>query len=203
MGLAAPRSTPFQPPPATPLALVFAWTSLWPGQFLGKTDACHKPLGNRHHAHPSGKACTRGRLARCYVSGRSASTARSFGLSWKLEAYARSSLPRQAAFFSTRDNSPRSPARCDALGRRAAEGVPDSRAEAKGLGSAQRGERPVRGRRHLVVISQVKRQSRQKGECPGGLRANGITRCLSSSPARMRGKADFRQKIQDSGNHFL
>ena len=41
--------------------------------------------------------------------------------------------------------------RRDALGRRAAEGVPDSRAEAKGLGSAQRGERPGRGRRYLVV----------------------------------------------------
>ena len=25
-------------------------TSLWPGQFLGKTDACHKPLGKRHPA---------------------------------------------------------------------------------------------------------------------------------------------------------
>ena len=33
--------------------------------------------------------------------------------------------------------------------------MPDSRAEAKGLGSAQRGKRPVRGRRHLVVNSQV------------------------------------------------
>ena len=49
---------------------------------------------------------------------------------------AQSSLTRQAASFSTRDNSPRSPARCDALGRRAREAVPDSRAEAKGLGSA-------------------------------------------------------------------
>ena len=51
-------------------------------------------------------------------------------------AHARSSLTRQVAFFSTRYNSSRSPARRDALGRRAAEGVPDSRAEAKGLGSA-------------------------------------------------------------------
>ena len=81
---------------------------------------------------------------------------------------ARSSLTRQAAFFSTLNNSPLSPAQCDALGRRAAEGVPDSRAEAKGLGSAERDERPVRGRRHLVVKSQVKRQSRQKGDSPGG-----------------------------------
>ncbi|MBR6673238.1 MAG: hypothetical protein IKL39_00705, partial [Mailhella sp.] len=38
----------------------------------------------------------------------------------------RSSPTRQAAFFSTRNNSPRSPAQWDALGRRAAEGVPDS-----------------------------------------------------------------------------
>ena len=36
----------------------------------------------------------------------------------------------------------RSLARCDALGRRAAEGVPDSRAEAEGLGRA---EGPMRG----------------------------------------------------------
>ena len=86
LGAAAPRSTPFHPPPATPLAPVFAWTSLWPGQFLGKTDACHKPLGNRHHAHPSGNACTKERLATRFVSGRSASRARSFGQGWKLEA---------------------------------------------------------------------------------------------------------------------
>ena len=58
----------------------------------------------------------------------------------------------------------RSPERLVALGRRAAEGVPDSRAEAKGLGSAKRGERPVRGRRHLVVISQVMRRNSQKRE---------------------------------------
>ena len=37
-----------------------------------------------------------------------------------------------------------------------------------------------------------------EGRMPGRLRANGIPGCLSSSPARMRGKADFRQKIQES-----
>ena len=47
--------------------------------------------------------------------------------------------------------------------------MPDSRAEAKGLGSAKRDERPVRGRRHLVVISQVMRQSRRERESAGGL----------------------------------
>ena len=63
LGAAAPRSTPFQPPPATPLALVFARTSLWPGRFSGKIDACHKPLGKRHHDLPSSFARTWGRLA--------------------------------------------------------------------------------------------------------------------------------------------
>jgi len=58
LGAAAPRSTPFQPPPATPLALVFARTSLWPGRFSGKIDACHKPLGKRHHDLPSSFART-------------------------------------------------------------------------------------------------------------------------------------------------
>ena len=48
------------------------------------------------------------------------------------EPNTRSSLTRQAAFFSKEDNSPRSPARCDALGRRAREAVPDSRAEVSG-----------------------------------------------------------------------
>ena len=63
--------------------------------------------------------------------------------------------------FNARPPLP-SPARRDALGRRAREAVPDSRAEAKGLGSAKRDERPVRGRRHLVVKSQVKRRNSQK-----------------------------------------
>ena len=48
------------------------------------------------------------------------------------ETNARSSLTRQEASFSTRDNSPRSPARRDALGRRAREAVPDSRAAVSG-----------------------------------------------------------------------
>ena len=65
--------------------------------------------------------------------------------------FARSSLAGQVTHFSKENNSLPSSERLDALGRRAAEGVPDSRAEAKGLGSAQRGKRPVRGRRHLVV----------------------------------------------------
>ena len=82
LGAAAPRSTPFHPPPATPLALAFAWASLWPGQFLRKTDACHKPLGNRHHARPSSLTRTKWRLARRYVSWGRASRARSVEQVW-------------------------------------------------------------------------------------------------------------------------
>ena len=47
-------------------------------------------------------------------------------------AVCRSSPTSQAACFSTLNNSPRSPARCDALGRRAREAVPDSRAAVSG-----------------------------------------------------------------------
>ena len=80
MGL-RPLRSPLPTPRSTPLALAFACTSLWPGQFLGKTDACHKPLGNRHHAHPPGKTCTKGRRAFRSVSGRSSPIARIVGQS--------------------------------------------------------------------------------------------------------------------------
>ena len=46
--------------------------------------------------------------------------------------HARSSLTRQAAFFQRSITRPRSPARRDALGRRAREAVPDSRAAVSG-----------------------------------------------------------------------
>ena len=49
MGL-RPLLRPLASPRTTPLAPGLACTSLWPGQFLRKTDSCHKPLGNRHHA---------------------------------------------------------------------------------------------------------------------------------------------------------
>ena len=60
-------------------------------------------------------------------------------------SFARQLPARQAAFFSTLDNSPRSPAQCDALGRRAAEGVPDSQSASEQGGSAKR-ERALRTR---------------------------------------------------------
>ena len=66
--------------------------------------------------------------------------------------------------------------------------MPDSRAEAKGLGSAKRDERPVRGRRHLVVKSQVKRQSRQKGECPGGFERTAFQDAFLPHPRECAGK---------------
>ena len=105
---------------------------------------------------------------------------------------ARSSLTRLAAHFSKEANSLRSPARCDALGRRAAEGVPDSRAEAEGRESAKR-ERAARARAassggQKPSDATELAEARERGE----FLANGIPGCLSSSPARMRGKADFR-----------
>ena len=72
--------------------------------------------------------------------------------------------------------------------------MPDSRAEAKGLGSAKRDERPVRGRRHLVVKSQVKRQSRQKGECPGGLEQTAFQDAFLPHPRECAGKRIFGRK---------
>ena len=45
-----PTEHPLPTPAGNPASSHLACTSLWPGQFLGKTDACHKPLGNRSHA---------------------------------------------------------------------------------------------------------------------------------------------------------
>ena len=112
----------------------------------------------------------------------------------KKETLAQRSPTRQAACFSKGDNSLLSPARRDALGRRAAEGVPDSRAEAKGLGSAKRDERPVRGRRHLVVISQVKRQSRRERESAGGLERTAFQDAFLPHPRECAGKRIFGRK---------
>ena len=93
LGAAAPRSTPFHPPPATPLALVFAWTSLWPGQFLRKTDACHKPLGNRHHAHPSKNACSPNGLQYVMFPGE---VLRKHGASSRAGSWRRAAVARKA-----------------------------------------------------------------------------------------------------------
>ena len=70
---------------------------------------------------------------------------------------AQSSLTRQAAYFLKEDNQLRSPARRDALGRRARGAVPDSRAEVSGAQARSARSPSEQGRRHLVVKSQVKR----------------------------------------------
>ena len=101
---------------------------------------------------------------------------------------------RQAAWFSKEDSLSRSPTLLNALGRRAREAVPDSRAEAKGLGSAKRGERPVRGRRHLVVKSQVMRQSRQKRESAGGFERTASHVAFLPHPRECAGKRIFGRK---------
>ena len=45
-----PTEHPLPTPAGNPAGSRPTRTSLWPGQFLGKTDACHKPLGKRHPA---------------------------------------------------------------------------------------------------------------------------------------------------------
>ena len=91
---AFPLLRPLPSPRTTPsLALVFAWTSLWPGQFLRKTDACHKPLGNRHHAHPSKNACSPNGLQGVMFSGE---VLRQHGASGKAGSWRRAAVARQA-----------------------------------------------------------------------------------------------------------
>ena len=45
-----PLRHPLPTPAGNPAGSRPTRTSLWPGQFLGKTDACHKQLGKRHPA---------------------------------------------------------------------------------------------------------------------------------------------------------
>ena len=103
-------------------------------------------------------------------------------------ALARSSLTRQAAFFSKGDNSPPSPERCDALGRRAREAVPDSRAEVSWAQARSARSPSEQGRRHLVVISQVKRQSRRERESAGGLEQTASHVAFLPHPRECAGK---------------
>ena len=50
LGASRPTEHPLPSPAGNPANSRPTRTSLWPGQFLGKTDACHKPLGKRHPA---------------------------------------------------------------------------------------------------------------------------------------------------------
>ena len=50
LGASRPTEHPLPTPAGNPAGSRPTRTSLWPGQFLGKTDACHKPLGKRHPA---------------------------------------------------------------------------------------------------------------------------------------------------------
>ena len=52
---------------------------------FGKNRPCHKPLGNRHHARPSGRTRSKQRLTRRYVSWRRASGVRSVEQEWTSE----------------------------------------------------------------------------------------------------------------------
>ena len=83
---------------------------------------------------------------------------------WKSKV--RSSLTRQAAHFSTLNNSPQSPAQCDALGRRAAEGVPDSQPASEQGGSAKR-ERALRTRLASSGGQLTKRTEQGAGRAAG------------------------------------
>ncbi len=70
-----------------------------------------------------------------------------------------------------------------------------ARAEGPGSPSEQ-------GRRHLTVNTLVKRRNSQKRESAPSSQRTAFQDAFPSSPREAR-KADFRQKIQDSGNHFL
>ena len=59
------------------------------------------------------------------------------------KSHARSSPTSQAAFFSKEDNSLPSPKKLDALGRRAREAMPDSRAEVSGAQGPQARKAPA------------------------------------------------------------
>ena len=81
--------------------------------------------------------------------------------------------------------------------------MPDSRSASEGRESAKR-ERAGRTRSASSGGQQPSEApelagARKRGEFP----ANGITRCLSFLTRTNVREADFRQKIQDSGNHFL
>jgi len=80
-------------------------------------------------------------------------TGRTLGLSrreGKLTS-ARSSKGARRCSARRPPSPPRSPARRDALGRRAAEGVPDSQSASEQGGSAKREKPCEQGWRHLVV----------------------------------------------------
>ena len=84
--------------------------------------------------------------------------------------HARSSSTRQTAFFSTLNNPPCSPARCDALGRRGREADPDSRSVSERGGRAAGPESPrEQGRRHLVVNWRREAKETREGRQPGRL----------------------------------
>ena len=69
-------------------------TSLWPGQFLGKTDACHKPLGKRHPALVLREPpVLRGGLQSVLFPGGSASSQRSVGRTEAVKSRAVSQRP--------------------------------------------------------------------------------------------------------------
>ena len=82
------------------------------------------------------------------------------------------SLSRQEAHFSTLNNSPCNPAQCDALGRRAAEGVPDSQSASEQGGSAKR-ERALRtklassGGQLTKRTEQGARRAQARATCSG------------------------------------
>ena len=66
--------------------------------------------------------------------------------------------------------------------------MPDSRAEVSGAGARSAKSPSEQGRRHLVVNSQVKRQSRQKGECPGGFERTAFQTAFLPHPRECAGK---------------
>ena len=72
--------------------------------------------------------------------------------------------------------------------------MPDSRAAVSGAQARSARSPSEQGRRHLVVISQVKRLSRQKGECPGGFERTACHVAFLPHPRDCGGKRFFGRK---------
>ena len=80
--------------------------------------------------------------------------------------------------------------------------MPDSRAEVSGVGARSAKSPSEQGRRHLVVNSQVKRQSRREREARAAWSKRHFRMPFYLTRANAR-EAENRQIFQDSGNHFL
>jgi len=116
-----PLPTPAGNPAGNPAGSRPTRTSLWPGQFLGKTDACHKPLGKRHPALVLRESpALRGGVQHALFPGEEL---RANGAPVRAEAAKGRAVSRKAAFRSSEEVARSRCARSEKGERRAALGV--------------------------------------------------------------------------------